>query len=616
MLIVNLKPEEKYPTLAMLCENVKSKFEDNKETGNKAEFTEETIFRIDLDKNYIEVGKNSITQGIELLKWLRVSNINNHVVLTSFFSFAEFLKKNPKNAIVGSKGTTFVQLPNERLINKNEYIFKKDKLGSEIMPEASSSEDLKAVFRIDFDLKKIRHEEANIWGLNRLWQTHKKIFPETFIQIEKELSKNDSLTFHLYEYIFTSERNNTFELTDDAVKEIKDKIEAIRLFNPKVIYIDDKADIGWANLLNEIIYGGKADPNTFCVIIPNALDNKDTLKSKIELLCVNRDIKLVILDLRLFDYEKHISDYKNLESHRLLKEIRSEQDEQLNLKYYWLKFMVFTASNNLSVYKSMVNNSAFAPHHLFVKEGIDLMFSEQESFENYSNLINAFSVFFNLRPQNKTDILQRYDIKMYELADSFLKHLKLIDPNKQYNLKNLESFDCLIFDTNIFMRNTSYFEEFEVLTKILVHLKDKIFIHYTVLYELEQNSYPRGASKSTVQCEYFLDLIISNNIPINYQSLPDNYRNLFDSSKDNNDLADFYLVDLCEKLLKDNKKVLFLSNDWKGELSDSAGKITRHAGPAFYLYKLKKDMNIRNLQLLYKGHLLKDYINADFSRRY
>jgi hypothetical protein len=567
-----------------------------------------------LTKIYTTVGKSSITQGVELLKWIRVRNINNHVVLTSFLSIVDFLKTNPKNAIIGSKGTTFVQLPNERLINNSEYIFKRDKDGNEaqFIPEKADCEELRALFRVDFDLKKIRHEEANIWGLNRLWQAHKKVFPETNIYTDSATTENNSLLFHQYEYIFNYTKNNTLELTDDILVDIKNKIAAMRAFKPKVIYIDDKADIGWSKLLNEIIYNGTADSEIFCVIKPNNTDNKDTLKSKIEELAVNRDIKLVILDLRLFDSEKNENDYKKLESHKLLKEIRSQQDAQLNLKYYWLKFMIFTASNNLSVYKSMVSNSAFAPHHLFVKEGIDLMLNEQESFENYKNLINAFSVFFTLRPQNKTDILQRYDIKMYELADSFLQELKLINLDKEYNLTNLRSFDYLVFDTNIFMRNTLNFEEFEILTKVLVELKDKVLIHYTVLYELEQNSYPRGASKASVQCEYFLDLIINNMIPINYESLPENYRNIFDSSNDNNDLADYYLVTLCKKLLEDDKRIFFLSNDWKNERRDQDGNITSQAGPASYLSTYKYDSGNKKLQILRKGTLLKDYLKIIF----
>ncbi len=73
----------------------------------------------------------------------------------------------PSNAILGSKGITFIQQPNDRFLNGK---FTSIKELEDAEPDA-----LKAYFRVEFDLKKIRHDEANIYGLQKLNECHNKV---------------------------------------------------------------------------------------------------------------------------------------------------------------------------------------------------------------------------------------------------------------------------------------------------------------------------------------------------------------------------------------------------------------------------------------------------------
>ena len=61
----------------------------------------------------LEAGKDSrqLQKGIELLIWLRIKDVLNHVVLYSFETLHAILNRNPKHHVATSKGTSFVQLP-------------------------------------------------------------------------------------------------------------------------------------------------------------------------------------------------------------------------------------------------------------------------------------------------------------------------------------------------------------------------------------------------------------------------------------------------------------------------------------------------------------------------
>lgn len=106
-------------------------------------------------------------KGIELLTWLRIKGVMNHCVLYSFETLHSLLKREPRNLIAASKGTSFVQLPDE---------FKLDlKKISDIKAER---EDIKAVLKNTVNIESLRHQYANWWGIKQLFDVHNALFPK------------------------------------------------------------------------------------------------------------------------------------------------------------------------------------------------------------------------------------------------------------------------------------------------------------------------------------------------------------------------------------------------------------------------------------------------------
>ena len=109
--------DEKYKSLDELVLSLKDKKYDYRanrlyEKDNLGVEGQAIIFEISLEGRYTTTNAlRSQFEGIELLKWLRVNKIYNHCVLTSFLPLHEILSKNPNFGIIGSKGTSFVQLP-------------------------------------------------------------------------------------------------------------------------------------------------------------------------------------------------------------------------------------------------------------------------------------------------------------------------------------------------------------------------------------------------------------------------------------------------------------------------------------------------------------------------
>lgn len=102
-------------------------------------------------------------KGIELLTWLRIKEALNHCVLYSFQNAEAILRANDNNRLLISKGTTFIQLPND---------FSAIELAV-IANEKATLENLKTNIKPMFNVGKFRHRDANWWGVKQLWDVHR-----------------------------------------------------------------------------------------------------------------------------------------------------------------------------------------------------------------------------------------------------------------------------------------------------------------------------------------------------------------------------------------------------------------------------------------------------------
>ena len=107
--------------------------------------------------------KRQSHKGLELLTWLRIKGCMSHCVLYSFQSAEAILRTNERNRLLFSKGTTYVQLPND-FANINL---------SDLVKDEAKNNDLKANIKPLFNYGKFRHRDANWWGVKQLWDVHR-----------------------------------------------------------------------------------------------------------------------------------------------------------------------------------------------------------------------------------------------------------------------------------------------------------------------------------------------------------------------------------------------------------------------------------------------------------
>lgn len=115
--------------------------------------------------------------GIALIKFIRMLEVRSHIVLITPFAGneIELVKHNPANLIVTSKGISFA---------KNLHVFsKKSTTDLEILAKDvfDDKEDLKPFILTEFSLPEDeRHNWANWWGIDRLWNINRIVEKEKY----------------------------------------------------------------------------------------------------------------------------------------------------------------------------------------------------------------------------------------------------------------------------------------------------------------------------------------------------------------------------------------------------------------------------------------------------
>jgi hypothetical protein len=531
-----------------------------------------SVLQINLDRSYTTNG-SSLIEGIALLKWLRVKGNNHPIIVTSFLPLTSWLKMQPSNAILGSKGVAFIHLPNLIAAKlKNKHL------------ELSDPSELKELFRIEFDLKKIRHEEANRYGLQKLVQCHKTVSGEDI-----STSINENLEDAIFDYCFNPQQSIYDSYKLQIAKNELLALRARKFYNednpiiPNVIYIDDQADKGWANFLRLLIYEKENDNDNFKVLFIDNAETKDTLTVKItDAINSFKDEKgeailpsLIITDLKLLATENNLNSYDDYISTQAFRKIMT--DYTINIpKKYNLKWLFFTASNNLILFKTLIKKDLHKPNAIFIKEGADMLFDRNQSLQNYIDLCDTLKMYFIKSPKKSkfnTDKLNMEALqKTYEIAS---KLDKINGKIPAFNF--LDDKDFIVLDANIFLEfsNKMFSEnQLENFIQFLIIFKDKIILNHAVRYELEailekeKKDNPENTISKTLILEWFLDFIKSIQLPIDEFKKDD-----YDNDEEKEEKADKFIIEIIQQKIKDNKKVVLLSLDRKEE----KGK----EGPAF-----------------------------------
>lgn len=510
--------------------------------------------------------KNSSRQeqkGIELLKLLRLRNFNNHCIKYSFQSLTGIVKANPLNAILLSKGVSFVQLPSLfEGLNKTEK---------------SERENLLPFFRAELDLKKIRHEEANYYALKQFQFWHNITTSNLSLkQVENDPS--------LINYVFKSENTN---IDSSLINFAKSKIQYLGGAY-KIILLDDMAEKGWSAFLKSVL------PNSEIVSIPVVPDDDfESLFKKFETHA--NEATLFISDLRLFPYETEFHDYRYFQSVKVLEKIKTAKAKARKSKYFYIKTLLLTASNNLILYKSLIssekNSLSIQPDAIVVKEGADLYLNSEQSFENYLSLLSYLDLLLNEKYYKENldiEFISYQDVVSAINLKSQLSKMPTNTIDLTYVLKNVSH---ILIDTNMFLEPRETIRNAQIIVAILETIPEKVVLLNEVYLELVNWSNKKILTNQQVLAQFYINKF--NELKIVFD-IPDSHQH----AKKVKDFADAPLVEKAKYLSNLNSNnILFLSDDWKKD------------GPCTILKKYIQSRNIKNVKILPKGTTVESFFS-------
>lgn len=507
--------------------------------------------------------------GLELLIWLRIKGVNTHIVLVSFFSL-ETLMKNTKNAfILGAEGTTFCQMP---------FLPYSAEL-AELSKNLSKDDNLKTYLSSIFDIVHFRHVYANVWGLKRLVEVHKNydsMFDESLIktsQIETSLnyqiavfifgvSSTQSLIDNSIDgYIngFTKRNGERVKGEIQKVKELAitrfDNLKQSNIPINKILLIDDKADTGWSALLKSIL------PTSITIEILEITDNETeiTLVNKFSTKYKDDEYLMVILDLRLLKSEENEHNYENLLSVKLMQQMLSKKNYNKTEFYYpFLKFVLFTASNQLHNMLAVLSKNEFTPHRIFIKEGFDINQTKDQLYKNYLSLLTCINQTATASRRGKPKKLESYVLEENAKIENFQNRMKDNSWQQELNqlyINHLKEYTHIVLDTNIFY-----------LDKPLTPLSPdaNIILCYPVFKEMERQKIERDATYNKFCAAYFVELYEDKVDKVSLAHKLSEIDTKFHSKE--SDIADNYFVEVVDYYAKMvDSNVLFISNDMKGK---------------------------------------------------
>ena len=406
-------------------------------------FEKDALFFIDIEIE-LDGGGAASRKGIEVLKYLRLKNYLQHCVMFSIASLSELLKEHPERIILCSKGVTFVHTIDVRNVNvkntpqessdlkpyfKNDYIVSDDRhsvanwwgvyclykiqhimevsKAIRALDEAKKSQNGN-IKELEQALEKLQEEKPEA-TIPRAWKemnSYQGIVAQYFNKIESdsiiERVKMVEESFEGTQPETLNVPNSTDETPNESYSNLgvelhnapgrsfsvnmKDVRQNFREFPPKIIYVDDQADDGWANVFKRIIYGTTTTELFKTVKIEQNTDTEQNIVSKIreaqkafsQMPKYMLNPMLLILDLRLFSTEntRKIEEVSGIKVLELLK----------NDSFPSFPIMVVSASNKINFFAKTITLGAL---FYWQKKGLEEINDTESIIANYYDFIKS-----------------------------------------------------------------------------------------------------------------------------------------------------------------------------------------------------------------------------------
>ena len=510
-------------------------------------------------------------KGVELLIWLRIKGLINHVVLYSFETMHTLLNREPKHLLATSNGTTSIQLPTDyKILNLIEL--SRNKAGED---------NLKATLKPISDIVQFRHIYANIWGLARLVGVFNELNPQTPFQRSIEENELGNINYRVSKYLFEGQKDIINDTEKKSIYALQQNIYTNKS-KKSILYIDDKAEDGWFDFLKKLMPANVI----LNYLKPEPTETENTLYNTFCEKFKEGNYDFIISDLRLLPSEEQETDYNNFISVKFMKQVMNKE------KFPKLKFALFTASNQLANYKNMLEKSnKYSPNAIFIKEGFDFQYSKQHRYKNYINLLLFIKQILKDKYKSIAAGVDQADIKEEKIIDGFIEHLlyNTWQPRISALQNELEGYTDIIPDTNMFL-----------VEKPLIPLSDnkKVRITYPVWKELERNSTINSEKSKDFLGEYFKTNIDPSTI--DEASISKRSKEKIDRNPKDFKADDYFIEILTYYTSKENAEVVFLTNDLLPKETDTDGK-----SPSQKVEYWAENSNVKNIRIgtLFGGKL-------------
>lgn len=314
--------------------------------------------------------------GVRLLKHLRLTPDlgalrRMHAIVLSFEPVEELIRRQPGSQVLLSRGITFLRLP-EGLDRLKDQTFLRQR--AQILADLRG-DDLLAAVRADYSPPDSAHEMSNWYGAFQFHAARLEIHPDEVevrprpAAVQRELCKTTNLQAL---FLFGEESRRRKSTGDDEWSTDFAELQIIEnalqgCFTgprpPRIVLVDDDADLGWEDLLRSSILGHHARDLSDCLQVaripreaePPVRFDADWVRSNI----LYHDPDLVLLDLRLLGNKEVGLPVTKTSGVNVLRELRKQD--------CGLPVIMMTASNKFWTFRETLLEGADG---YWMKEGV------------------------------------------------------------------------------------------------------------------------------------------------------------------------------------------------------------------------------------------------------
>lgn len=358
-----------------------------------------------------------------------------------------------------------IQIEYKNILNEYYYNLKEGVLGRINGKFLSATERL--IYEINNKIEEITTKDDQINKNKELIEEKNEL--DAFIEeIRREIKEN----------IEGCNIQRSKKSISDIISDIRKSFQKVP---PKIIYVDDQAQEGWAKIFQRMIYGGESD--NFAVIVPQKEENEKEIVQRIlneekRLKENTNQIVLLILDLRL-KQEKGELPIEDISGIKVLKELKKEK--------FSCPILITTASNKWKSYKEINRLGALA---YWQKKGLDEQNDTKSLLENYFSFLKLIYVLckdktiaflYNDFSSMIRELAENEEVYWWETA-FWRKAEKMINNSKKIEIEN-DEITAISGKTREILHKSSFEKETQEEQTYVVS-KEKILRNFRESWEL------------------------------------------------------------------------------------------------------------------------------------